>query len=115
MDWAMNKYNLGNALLALADHEDGTDSLDEAARAYQDALRVRTIERASAAWGRTKFMLGRVYIELGDRLEDNKHTERAIQEYQSAMPKLSQEQQKAAQQIIAYARIMIQERGGKTS
>lgn len=115
MDWAMNKYNLGNALLALADHEDGTDSLDEAARAYQDALRVRTIERASAAWGRTKFMLGRVYIELGDRLEDNKHTERAIQEYQSAMPKLSQEQQKAAQQIIAYARVMIQERDGKTS
>lgn len=114
-DWALNKYNLGNALLALADYEVGTESLEEAARTYQDALRVRTLERASAAWGRTKFMLGSVFLALGDRHAGTKHLERAIQEYQTAMPKLSQRQKKEAEQNIAHARMMIEERGGKTS
>lgn len=115
MDWAMNKYNLGNALLAIANYEDGTDSLEESARAYQDALRIRTVERASAAWGRTKFMLGLAYLKWGDRTDGTRQLEQAVQEYQSAMPKLIREQQKAAEQNIAYARMLIQERGGKTS
>lgn len=115
MDWAMNKHNLGNALLGLANYEDGTGSLEEAARAYQDALRIRTVERSSAAWGRTKLMLGLVYLKWGDRTDGTRQLEQAVHEYQSAMPKFTREQQKVADQNIAYARMLIQERGGKTS
>ncbi|AFI89634.1 tetratricopeptide repeat protein [Pectobacterium parmentieri] len=112
-DWALNKHNLGNALLIIADYyEDGSEMLWAAVRAYQDALLVRTLDSASAAWGKTKFSLGRAFFALGECQAGTKYLERAIQEYQSALPKLGQQQRKDAERHIALAQTMIKKRGG---
>jgi len=49
LDWAMTQVELGTALMSLGQREAGTARLEEAVRAFQEALQVRQCELAQSA------------------------------------------------------------------
>jgi hypothetical protein len=53
LDWAMTQNNLGVALAALGKRELGTAHLEEAVKAYQNALLERTRDRVPLQWAQT--------------------------------------------------------------
>jgi tetratricopeptide (TPR) repeat protein len=63
----MTQNNLGNALRALGEREDGTQRLQEAVAAYRAALEVYTRERVPLQWAMTQNNLGTALGALGER------------------------------------------------
>lgn len=57
LQWANTQNNLGTALAAWGERESGIDRLEEAVRAYRDALLELTNERAPFWWAETRFNL----------------------------------------------------------
>ena len=65
LDWAKAQNNLGTALSALGEQEDGTARLEEAVAAYRAALEERTQERVPLDWAATQNNLGASHGALG--------------------------------------------------
>ena len=53
LEWAIMQNNLGNALRAFGEREEGTDRLEEAVSAYRATLEEWTHERAPMQWAGT--------------------------------------------------------------
>ena len=68
LDWAQTQYNLGNAVVVLADREGGTGRLEEAVVAYRAALQELTRERVPLQWAMTQENLTRVFSLLAIRV-----------------------------------------------
>ena len=65
LDWAKAQNNLGTALSALGEQEDGTARLEVAVAAYRAALEERTQERVPLDWAATQNNLGASHGALG--------------------------------------------------
>ena len=86
--WAAAQNDLGNALEALAQLEQGTKSIDsvrEAISAYRLALEERTRERAPLDWARTQAELGRAFELFAIREPGEAKLEDAAAAYREAL------------------------------
>ena len=66
----MTQDSLGNALLELGRRESGTGRLDEAIKAYRQALEEYTRERVPLQWATTQTNLGNALATLGELTSD---------------------------------------------
>jgi tetratricopeptide (TPR) repeat protein len=89
LDWATTQNNLGNALLQLAERENGTARMEEAVAAYRAALEERTRERAPLQWALTQNNLGNALWAMGAREAGTTRLEEAITTYDNALKVLT--------------------------
>jgi tetratricopeptide (TPR) repeat protein len=83
--------NLGNALLALGQRENGTAHLEEAAASYRAALQGGTRDLIPLGWAVTQNNLGRVLSRLGEREVGPARLEEAEKAYRAALEVWSRE------------------------
>jgi tetratricopeptide (TPR) repeat protein len=84
-NWAMEQNNLGSALAALGEREEGTARLEEAVAAYRAALEVRTRDRVPLDWAMTQNNLAAVLVTLGEREEGTARLEQAIAAFRAVL------------------------------
>ena len=82
--WADTQNNLGAALEALGQRENGSVSLIRAVAAYEAALSERTPQRSAIEWAITENNLGGVLLTLGIRTKNKAQVFKARQIIQSA-------------------------------
>jgi tetratricopeptide (TPR) repeat protein len=76
---------LGNALWQLGTRESGTQRLEDAVAAYQNALLEYTCERVPLDWAGTQNNLGNALRILGERESGTQRLEDAVAAYQNAL------------------------------
>ena len=91
LDWAMTQNNLGNALRALGERENGTARLEEAVAAYRAALEEWTRERVPLDWAMTQNNLGNALATLGERESGTARLEEAVAAYRAALEERTRE------------------------
>jgi hypothetical protein len=69
--------NLGNALRSLGDRDSGTDKLEQAVEAYQQALKERTRDRVPLDWAMTQYNLALTYLTMFEKTAQAAHLDRA--------------------------------------
>lgn len=89
--WAMIQMNLGSALTALGERENGTTRLEEAVFAYRAALEERTRERAPLDWAMTESNLGCALLRLGEREGSTARLKEAVVAYKAALEELTRD------------------------
>ena len=77
--------NLGAALWALGERENGTERLEEAVAAYRAALEERTRDRVPLEWAMTQMNLGIALDALGKRESGTERLLEAIAAYRAAL------------------------------
>ncbi|MGA2408948.1 MAG: tetratricopeptide repeat protein, partial [Candidatus Binataceae bacterium] len=82
---AMTENNLGNALNDLGERESGTDDLQKAVAAYQNALQVYNRTSAPLDWAMTENNLGNALKDLGERESGTDDLQKAVAAYQAAL------------------------------
>ena len=82
---AMAVSNLGNALTILGERETDTRHLQEAARAYELALKTLTRKRYPRLWAGTQLNLGNIYQILGNRGAGAGDFKKAAEAYRAAI------------------------------
>ena len=91
LGWAMTQNNLGNALRALGEREDGIARLEEAVAPYRSALEERTRERVPLEWATTMNNLGLALFALGEREEGTARLDEAVAVYEEALRERTRE------------------------
>ncbi len=81
LDWATTQNNLGTALRALGEREDGTAKAGEAVAAYRAALEVSDARARPARWATTQNNLGSALETLGEREDGTQRLEQAVAAY----------------------------------
>ncbi|MCT4608169.1 MAG: helix-turn-helix domain-containing protein, partial [Pelagimonas sp.] len=77
--------DLGIALLTLGERESGTERLEQAVNAYENALLERTRERVPQNWAMTQMNLGNALRTLGERESGTERLEQAVNAYENAL------------------------------
>ena len=80
-----NSETLGNALLNIGKRERDTKRLADAVKAYRQALKERTEERAPLDWAQTQNNLGNALLSLGERESETKFLNEAVTAYENAL------------------------------
>lgn len=110
--------NLGNALLALGEREEGAARLEEAIAAYRAALEVQTREHMPLDWARTQNNLGVALETLGEREEGTGRLFDAVAAYGAALGERTREQtpidHAVTQKNLARTLATISERTGQS-
>ena len=75
---AGTQMNLGNALKVLGERESRTTQLEEAIKAYREALQENTRSRVPHDWSMTQYNLGKVLLSLGERESGTVRLEEAV-------------------------------------
>jgi hypothetical protein len=83
-DLARTQSNLGFALKALGERETGTRRLEEAVRAYDEALKVRTPAEIPLAWAASFGNQGIAKTLLAERTRDHALAETATKQIEAA-------------------------------
>lgn len=89
--WATVQHHLGNALMALADHEAGTASTHRAIEAYEAALVERTRDHSPREWANTENAMGTAFLRLGLAARNASEIRRALELFQLAASVLARE------------------------
>ena len=77
--------DLGIALATLGARDSGTERLEQAVAAYQQALKERTRDRVPMDWAMTQNNLGNALRTLGERDSGTERLEQAVAAYQQAL------------------------------
>jgi tetratricopeptide (TPR) repeat protein len=77
--------NLGIALATLGERDSGTERLEQAVEAFQQALKEYTRDRVPLDWAATQKNLGTALQTLGARDSDTDRLEQAVEAYQQAL------------------------------
>ena len=77
MGWAATQNNLGNALKTLGARDSGTDRLEQAVEAFQQALKERTRDRVPLDWAMTQYNLALTYLTMFEKTAQAAHLDRA--------------------------------------
>ena len=77
--------DLGTALATLGERDSGTERLEQAVAAYQQALKERTRDRVPLDWAATQNNLGNALQALGARDSGTDRLEQAVAAYQQAL------------------------------
>ena len=85
LDWAMTQNNLGNALRALGEREEGTQRLDDAVTAHRHAIKVYTQDDMPLQWAITQNNLGTAFEAIGDKTSDSTKWQEAENCYLKAL------------------------------
>ncbi|MFO0991261.1 MAG: tetratricopeptide repeat protein [Hyphomicrobiales bacterium] len=91
LDWATTQMNLGTALAILGERESGTARLEQAVRAYEEALAEMTRERVPLDWATTQNNLGLALAILGERESGTARLEQAVKSYEAALAERTRE------------------------
>jgi tetratricopeptide (TPR) repeat protein len=91
LNWAGTQNNLGNALQALGERENGTARLEEAVAAYRDALKEQTRERVPLDWAMTQNNLGSALRVIGQRESGTARLEEAVAAFREALKEWTRE------------------------
>jgi tetratricopeptide (TPR) repeat protein len=91
LEWATTQNNLGIALTALGERENGTARLEEAVAAFAAALEEYTPARAPLHWATAQNNLGVALQRLGETESDTSHLEKAIIAYRAALEERTRE------------------------
>ena len=83
--WARVELGLTSALIYLSDREQGTDSLDEALAAINDAISVTDKQSDPLEWAQAQSTLGNVLRLLGDRTGDASQYKQSVDAQQAAV------------------------------
>ncbi|MEO0939250.1 MAG: hypothetical protein AAFY38_13940 [Pseudomonadota bacterium] len=83
--------DLGNALATLGERDSDTARLEDAVRAYEDALREWTRDRVPMDWAMAKMNLGNALTTLGERDNDTARLEDAVRAYEDALLELTRD------------------------
>ena len=81
----------GNALAILGERESGTERLEQAVDAYNEALKVYTRERPPLQWAMTQNNLGNTLQTLGERESGTERLDRAVCAYTKALEEYTRE------------------------
>ncbi|MEM7301646.1 MAG: tetratricopeptide repeat protein [Pseudomonadota bacterium] len=84
--------NLGVALQDLGERESGKKSLEAAVAAHEEALKIRTRDRAPLGWAISKNNLGDALRVIGEREGDTEQLEAAAAAFQDALEVRTREQ-----------------------
>ena len=84
LDWAMAQMNLGNALYSLGIRESGTEKLEEAVKAYREALKEYTRECVPLDWANTWGNEGLALMALAERNGDADIARQALDQLKEA-------------------------------
>jgi tetratricopeptide (TPR) repeat protein len=91
LDWASTQNNLGIALSTLGERESGTEKLEQAVAAYDEALKERARERVPLDWASTQDHLGLALSTLGQRESGTGKLEQAVAAYREALKERTRE------------------------
>jgi tetratricopeptide (TPR) repeat protein len=83
--------NLGNTLRVLGERESGTARLEEAVKAYREALKEYTRECVPLDWATTQISLGAALETLGERETGTARLAEAVEAYREALQELTRE------------------------
>ena len=89
--WATIQNDMGNALEALGSRQSDSGTLQQAAAAYEDALRVRTRDTAPLDWAGTEGNLGVVLMSLGKREQGTDTLAASAEAFQAALEEMTRE------------------------
>jgi tetratricopeptide (TPR) repeat protein len=84
--------NLGIALATLGERDSGTERLEQAVEAFQQALKEYTRDRVPLDWAATQKNLGTALQTLGARDSDTDRLEQAVEAYQQALKEYTRDQ-----------------------
>ena len=84
--------DLGTALATLGERDSGTERLEQAVAAYQQALKERTRDRVPLDWAATQNNLGNALKTLGERDSDTERLEQAVEAFQQALKEYTRDQ-----------------------
>ncbi len=117
-EWADTQQALGRALIALADYDLTTGSLQKAVAAFDAAAAVHTRESGPAVWAQMQFEIGQVQFSLAMRESSNHDLDAALQSYDRALTVLTREYDPYSwawgHYFIGNAQAMMGTRGGGT-
>ncbi|MCG9895505.1 MAG: tetratricopeptide repeat protein [Fimbriimonadaceae bacterium] len=85
VNWAGTQMNLGMALRNLGEREDGTNCLEAAVEAFEQALTVFTPQSDPLNWGGTQMNLGAALFRLGERDDGTERLESAVVAFEEAL------------------------------
>lgn len=112
--WAHTHNSLGIALAILGEREAGITHLEEAAAAFQTALKERTRENAEGPWAETSINLANVLQTIAEREQGTVRLEEAVTSYRAALEVLDSTSEPkrwaAAQLNLGNARMRLGER-----
>ena len=85
MDYAMIQNSLGNSYHQLAEYEGKVEKNQKALTAYQEALKVYTMERFPMVYGITQINIQAIYCVLADAEERPEYYRSAFKAYEEAL------------------------------
>jgi tetratricopeptide (TPR) repeat protein len=84
--------NLGIALATLGERDSGTERLEQAVEAFQQALKEYTRDRVPLDWAATQKNLGTALQTLGARDSDTDRLEQAVEAYQQTLKEYTRDE-----------------------
>ena len=118
LGWAATQNNLGSALTALGERGSGTARLEEAVKAFRDALKEWTRERVPLDWAMTQNNLGSALSRIGEREGDPTRLEEAFRAFRDALEEMTRERAPVdwamTQSNLGLALILLGERQSET-
>jgi hypothetical protein len=84
LDWATTQNNIGIALGILGERESGTEKLEDAVKAFREALKERTRERVPHEWTMNTRNQGVAMMRLAERKKDPVVAGTALQQIEAA-------------------------------
>lgn len=91
LDWALTQNDLGNALHALGEREQGTTRIDLAIAAYLAALQEYRRDRTPADWAMSQTNLGAALTHLGERATGTTQLGEAVRAFDAALEVITRE------------------------
>ena len=91
MQYAITQNNLGNAYSTLAEVERKTENCKKAIAAYEEALKVSTVERFPMDYAMTQNNLGNAYSTLAEVERKTENCKKAIAAYEEAVKVFTEE------------------------
>jgi tetratricopeptide (TPR) repeat protein len=85
MQYGMTQNNLGTAYRTLGEVEEKAENCKKAIKAYEEALKVYTLEDFPMDYGMTQNNLGNAYRTLGEVEEKAENCKKAKQSYEEAL------------------------------
>jgi tetratricopeptide (TPR) repeat protein len=84
MQYATTQNNLGTAYSTLAEVESKAENCQKAIQAYEEALKITTIDRFPMQYATTQNNLGNAYSTLAEVESKAENCQKAIQAYEEA-------------------------------
>lgn len=79
------QFNLGNTCMEIAEYKNIVNNCKKAIKAYQEALKVRTLEQFPMQYGMTQNNLGNAYRTLAEVEDKAQNCKKAINAYKKAL------------------------------